>query len=157
VENYIIEVENFLTMLNGANIDNHRLYELLKQLLPSLLVIFSIAACGGKKEILAPQVTGIRTTIERILINPLAFDGAQVAVEGVAHDINEAKTDEGVPIVVFKLTDRAGNFIDVSIPTSWVVEEDDFMVVGGIYRRSKNEIEAQQLEVIVLEEDKKEQ
>jgi hypothetical protein len=124
---------------------------------PSLLLIALITACGGKKEIPAPQILGIRTTIERILINQLAFDSAQVAVEGVARDISEAKTDEGVPIVVFKLTDRTGNFIDVSIPTSWVVKEDDYMVVGGIYRRSKNEIEAQQMEVIVLEEDKKEQ
>ena len=140
-----------------VNINNQRISNLLKELLPSLLLIFSITACGGEKEIPGSQIAGIRTTIERILINPLAFDGAQVAVEGVAHDINEAKTDEGVPIAVFKLTDRAGNFIDVSMPTSWVVEEDDYMVIGGIYRRSKNEIEAQQLEVIVLEEDKKEQ
>jgi hypothetical protein len=130
---------------------------LLRKLLPSLLLIFSITSCGGEKEILAPQISGIRTTIERILINPLAFDGAQVAVEGVAHDISEAKTDEGIPIALFKITDRAGNFIDVSMPTSWVVEEDDYMVLGGIYRRSKNEIEAHQLEVIVLEDDKKEQ
>jgi hypothetical protein len=130
---------------------------LLKTLLPSLLLVFSIAACGGKKEILAPQISGIRTTVERILINQLAFDSAEVAVEGVAHDLSEAKTDDGVPIVMFKLTDRAGNFIDVSMPTSWVVEEDDYLVVGGIYRRSKNQIEAQQIEVIVLEEDKKEQ
>jgi hypothetical protein len=104
----------------------------------------------------APQISGIRTTIERILINPLAFDAAQVALQGIARDINEGKTPEGMPTIIFKLTDRAGNFINVSIPTSWVVMEDDYMVVGGIYRRSKNEIEAQQLEVIVLEDDKKE-
>jgi hypothetical protein len=139
------------------NFNNQRINKVLKKLLPSLLLIFSIAACGGEKEILAPQISGIRTTIERILINQLAFDGAQVVVEGVAHNISEAKTDEGLPIVLFKLTDRAGNFIDVSIPTSWVVEEDDYAVVGGIYRRPKNEIEAQQLEVIVLDEDKKDQ
>jgi hypothetical protein len=128
----------------------------LKKLLPSLLLVFSIAACGGEKKILAPQIGGIRTTVERILINQLAFDSAQVAVEGTAHDISEGKTDEGIPIALFKLTDRAGNFIDVSMPTSWVVKEDDYLVVGGIYRRSKNQIEAQQLEVVVLEEHKKE-
>jgi hypothetical protein len=127
---------------------------LLKKLLPLILLALSITACGGEKKIPAPQIAGIRTTIERILINQLAFDSAQVAVEGTAHDISEAKTDQGVPIVLFKLTDRAGNYIDVSIPTSWVVKEDDYMVVGGIYRRSKNEIEARQMEVIVLEEDK---
>lgn len=126
-----------------------------KNLLPLIVLIVSITACGGDKEIPAPQIAGIRTTIERILINQLAFDGAQVAVEGVAHDISEAKTDEGIPIVLFKLTDRAGNFIDVSMPTSWVVEEDDYVVLGGIYRRSENQIEAQQLEVIVLDEDKR--
>lgn len=120
------------------------------------MLVFSIAACGGEKEIPAPQVMGIRTTVERILINQLAFDSAQVAVEGIAHDISEAKTDEGVPITIFKLTDRAGNYIDVSMPTSWVVEEDDYVVVGGTYRRLENQIEAQQLEVIVLDEDKKE-
>ena len=157
IEAYIIHAEKLLKIRNVVNFNNQRINIVLKKLLPSLLLIFSIAACGGEKEILAPQISGIRTTIERILINQLAFDAAQVAVEGIAHDISEVKTDQGVPSVVFKLTDRAGNFIDVSIPTSWVVEEDDYVVVGGIYRRSKNEIEAQQLEVIVLEEDKKEQ
>lgn len=137
--------------------DNQTIKKLLKKFLPLLLLIVLVTACGGKKEIPAPQIAGIRTTIERILINQLAFDSAQVAVEGTAHDISEAKTDEGVPIVLFKLTDRAGNFINVSTPTSWVVEEDDYVVVGGIYRRSKNEIEARQMEVIVLEEEKKEQ
>jgi hypothetical protein len=142
-------------MASERNTYIQRIKKVLKKLLPSLLLVFSITACGVEKEIPGSQIAGIRTTIERILINQLAFDGAQVAVKGVAHDISEAKAGKGVPIVVFKLTDRAGNFIDVSIPTSWVVEEDDYMVVGGIYRRSKNEIEAQQLEVIVLEEDKK--
>jgi hypothetical protein len=140
-------------MGNKVNITNQRINELLKKILPSLLLIFSITACGGEKEIPAPQIGGIRTTISRILISPLAFDGAEVALEGIAHDISEAKTGEDVPIIIFKLTDLGGNFINVSIPSSWVVMEDDYMVVGGIYRRAKNEIEAEQLEVIVLEED----
>lgn len=117
--------------------------------------MLSITACAGEKEIPGAHILGIRTTIDRILINPLAFDSAQVALQGTAQDINETKTDEGMPALIFKITDPAGNFINVSIPTSWVVEEDDYLVVGGIYRRLKNEIEAQQLEVIFLEEDEK--
>jgi hypothetical protein len=126
---------------------------LLKQLPPLILFIFSLTACGGEKEMPALQISGIRTTIRRILISPLAFDGANVALEGIAHDIKEEKTDEGLPIIVFKLTDLGGNFINISMPSSWVVMEDDYMVVGGIYRRTKNEIEAQHIEVIVLEDD----
>lgn len=119
----------------------------------SSLSVITFTACG-EKEILAPHIMGIRTTIQRILISPIAFEGAAVAVEGIAHDISEEKVNGDVPKTIFKIYDIAGNFINVSMPTSWVVTDNDFMVVGGIYRRDKNEIEANQLEVIVLEDDK---
>lgn len=115
------------------------------------LFFFTFSSCG-EKEILAPQIMGIRSTIQRILINPIAFGSAVVAVEGIAHDIREEKAENDVPKTFFKIYDIAGNFINVSMPTSWVVMDNDFMVVGGMYRRIENEIEANQIEVIVLEE-----
>jgi hypothetical protein len=122
----------------------------LSQILAALILV---AACGGEKEFLAPQIQGIRTSIQRILINPLAFDSAIVALEGIVKDIEEGALDDEVPRTKFKLTDLSGNFITVSMPTSWVVEENDFVVVGGIYRRTQEEVEAQRIEVIVLEEE----
>ncbi|MER3446577.1 MAG: hypothetical protein C4291_06905 [Candidatus Dadabacteria bacterium] len=57
-------------------------------------------------------------------------------------------------VTTFKLSDLQGNFINVS--TSGILEilENDYIVVGGIYRREKNEIEAQEIEKIQLEEKK---
>jgi len=144
-------------MNNKINCIHHR-----NRLFPNfvLLIItgfFIITGCGGEKEILAPQVLGIRTSIKRILINPLAFDGAIVALEGIARDMEEESSVNDVPKTRFKLADLSGNYISVSMPTSWVVEENDFVVVGGIYRRAKDEIEAKQLEVIVLEDEEEEE
>ncbi|HSE84208.1 MAG TPA: hypothetical protein VLB01_06650, partial [Thermodesulfobacteriota bacterium] len=49
-------------------------------------ILFLTSAGCGNKETERPgmNVAGIRTYISRILISPLAFDGAIVAVEGIA-------------------------------------------------------------------------
>ena len=122
-----------------------------------VLTITLLVACGGgkEKEIPGMNIAGIRTTISRILISPLAFDGAIVAVEGSAHDAKKETVDgEKTEKTFFKLADLRGNFINVSISGKWEIFENDDIIVGGIYRRTANEIEAEQLEKIQLEKEK---
>ncbi len=111
-------------------------------------------SCSGAKEKPIPgaNIAGIRTPITRILISPLAFDAAIVAVEGLAHDVHEENLN-GEEKTIFKLSDLKGNYINIVIDGSWDIYENDYLIVGGVYRRAKNEIEATQLEKIKLEEE----
>jgi hypothetical protein len=129
-----------------------------KQIKPSIiLAIVLLIACGGgkEKEIPGMNIAGIRTTISRILISPLAFDSAIVVVEGLAHDVKKETVNGGkAEKTFFKLADLRGNFINVSILGKWEIVENDHLIVGGIYRRARNEVEAEQVEKIKLEEEK---
>jgi hypothetical protein len=126
------------------------LYELF------LVLTIILVGCGPKETpIPGPNVAGIRAPINKILLSPLAFDGAIVAVEGLAHDVKqETSNGQGQSSTLFKLSDLQGNYINVSIPGTWEILENDYLVVGGIYRRTENKIEAQQIEKIVLEKKK---
>jgi hypothetical protein len=117
------------------------------------LIIFG--GCSSKeKYIPGMNIPGIRASITRILISPLAFDGAIVAVEGIARDVQkETLNEEDKVVTMFKLSDLQGNFINVSIPGTCDIVENDYLIVGGIYRRTKNEIEAEQIEKIQLEKN----
>ena len=122
-----------------------------------ILPIVLLVGCGGgkEKEIPGMNIPGIRTTISRILISPLAFDSAIVVVEGLAHDVKkQTGNGEESGKTLFKLSDLRGNFINVSISGNWEIFEKDHLIVGGIYRRAANEIEAEQVEKIQLEEEK---
>lgn len=121
-----------------------------------VVLVILIIGCGKKEnEIPAAHIPGIRAPITKILISPLAFDGAIVAVEGIAHDVKQEKSDgQDKTSTIFKLSDLQGNYINVSTPGKREIFEYDYLVVGGIYRRAQNLIEAQQIEIIVLEEKK---
>ena len=121
----------------------------------AIIFLSTYYGCGNKnkeEELAVINVPGIRTYISRILISPLAFDGAIVAVEGIAHDVQEIPDGGEKTVTTFKLSDLRGNFINVSIHGKQNIAEKDFLIVGGIYRRVKNEIEADQVEKIVLKE-----
>jgi hypothetical protein len=121
-----------------------------------ILSILLLAGCGAdkEKEIPGMHIAGIRTTISRILISPLAFDSAIVAVEGLAQDVKKQTEngEEGYK-TLFKLSDLRGNFLNVSVSGNWEIFEKDHLIVGGIYRRTTNEIEAEQVEKIQIEEE----
>ncbi len=140
-------------MNNQINCNHHRDKNFTKRVFLLVTVFFIITGCGGEKKVLAPQIQGMRTSIKRILISPLAFDGAIVALEGIVRDVEEESVNDDEPKTRFKLSDLSGNYIIVSMRTSWVVQENDFVVVGGVYRRTKDEIEAKQIEVVALEKD----
>ncbi len=123
-------------------------------LVPALSIM--ITGCGSRneEEIPGANIAGIRALITKILISPLAYDGAVVAVEGLARDVKKENSDGPNAVTTFKLSDLQGNYIRVSIQGTWEILGNDYLVVGGIYRREKNEIEAQEIQKILQEEKK---
>lgn len=122
------------------------------------LIAVLAAGCNKKPEYIpGSSVQGYRAPIYRILFSPIAFDGRLVAVEGIVSGIEiDAEHPEG-PTTFFRLMDLKGNYIDVEMPGTWDIEDSDYIVVGGIYRKNGSYIEAEQYERIVLEQDKKDE
>ena len=143
-------------------------------LLPSFLFFLIITTgCNKEPEYIPGQtVQGISAPISKVLFSPLAFDGAQVKVAGnivgliVEGSIDDAETPSGAPEVeetdpddlttLFKLMDTKGNYLNIILPGTWEIQDGDYVVVGGIYRKNGNEIEAREIELVEFEEEKRE-
>ena len=131
-------------------------------ILPMLFVI-ALVGCNKEPEYIPGQgIQGIREPIFRILLSPVAYDGAIVVIEGVVRDYSEKKAikenSEDVE-ATFKLYDTRGNHINITMPGSWEIADNDYLIVGGIYRQNINLIEAEQFEKVQfkeLEEQEKE-
>ncbi len=123
------------------------------------VLLFAIAAGCNKKPEYVPgmSVQGFRASISKILFSPIAFDGATVAVEGIAAAVSEADPEEEDAVTTFRLVDLNGNYINVEMPGVWEIADDDYLIVGGIYRMNGNMLEADQFELVELEGDDKDQ
>ena len=78
-----------------------------------------------------------------------------MAIEGFARDFAEepvdgSDTSEDIT-TTFKLTDLKGNYIIILLPGEWEIVDNDYLIVGGIYRKNGNELEAQQFEIVDFE------
>gem|GEM_PF-787519 len=143
-------------------------------LFSSLLLIFLVAAgCNKKSEYMPGQsVQGIRAPISKVLFSPIAFDGAVLKIEGYITDLivegqidNEnasseapglSKADPEDLTTLFKLMDTKGNYVNIILPGTWEISDDDYLIVGGTYRKNGNELEARQFEVVEFKENEKE-
>jgi len=142
--------------------------KICKQLLRNSLVILPVlmllivSGCNKKPEYIpGAGIQGYRAPISKILFSPVAYDGATVAIEGFVRDYKEesdeevenADTVEADDIkTTFKLTDLNGNYINILMPGQWEVENNNYLIVGGIYRKNGNELEAQQFEKVDFED-----
>ncbi|GBD38033.1 hypothetical protein HRbin37_00278 [bacterium HR37] len=126
----------------------HSKIPVCKILIITLLYMIGCTSTGKKEQPLSTEIPGIKTQISKILISPLAFDGAIVVVEGIAKDVSYTRG-----ITKFKVSDTLGNFINVSFTKPLDIEEDDYIAVGGIYRRTKNEIEAREVRKSAIKVD----
>ena len=121
-----------------------------------LLLLLLIAGCNKDPDYIAGLgIRGYRAPISKILFSPLAYDGATLAIEGFARDFAEepvdgSDTSEDVT-TTFKLTDLKGNYIIILLPGQWEIVDNDYLIVGGIYRKNGNELEAQQFEIVDFE------
>ena len=121
-----------------------------------LLLLLVIAGCNKEPDYIPGLgIQGYRAPISKILFSPLAYDGATLAIEGFARDFAEepvdgSDTSEDVT-TTFKLTDLKGNYIIILLPGQWEIVDNDYLIVGGIYRKNGNELEAQQFEIVDFE------
>lgn len=123
------------------------------------VMLFALAAGCNKEPEYVPGMTvqGFRASISKILFSPIAFDGATVAVEGIAASVSEVNPEREDAETTFRLVDLNGNFINVEMPGSWEIADNDYIIVGGIYRKNGNIIEAAQFELVELEGDDEDQ
>ena len=130
----------------------------------ALPLVFLFVGCNKEPEYIPGQgIQGIREPMFRILLSPVAYDGAIVVIEGLVQDYSEqeavdSENSEDVE-TKFKLYDTRGNHINIMMPGSWEIADNDYLIVGGIYRQNINLIEAQQFEKVQfkeLEEEEKE-
>ncbi len=103
-----------------------------------LIICISLIVLAGcqKKEQPKPvfNITGIKTSIARIQISPIAFDGAQVVVLGFVEEIKNLENKQGI----LTLADHYGNNINVELTEIPEFDKNDTVVVGGRYRKNKN-------------------
>ena len=123
------------------------------------VMLFALSAgCNKEPEYLpGMSVQGFRASISKILFSPIAFDGATVAVEGIAASVSEINPEQEDAETTFRLVDLNGNFINVEMPGSWEIADNDYLIVGGIYRKNGNILEAAQFELVELEGDDEDQ
>lgn len=118
-----------------------------------LLVIFVFVGCNKEPEYIpGAGIQGIREPIFRILLSPVAYDGAIVVIEGTVRDYTEEEEtgsggDDDLE-ATFELFDTKGASINIRIPGQWEIADNDYLIVGGIYRKNPNEIEARQFEKV---------
>ena len=118
-------------------------------------LIIALSACGKEPEYIPGlSIQGYRAPVSKVLFSPVAFDGATLALEGFVVEKSVTAEDEE-PLTTFKLSDLNGNTININMPGEWEFEDGDYMIVGGVYRRNGNMLEAEQFEKVVFVEDKK--
>ncbi len=144
-------------------------------LLSSVLLLLVITAgCNKEPEYIPGQtVQGIRAPISKVLFSPIAYDGAILKIEGYIIDlivegqIEDSDAPSEAPEIteadpedlttLFKLIDTKGNYMNIILPGTWDIAEGDYLVVGGTYRKNGNELHAREFEVVVFDEDEKEE
>lgn len=113
-----------------------------------LLFLTTIYGCSGDKEPEPFNVQGVKTTIHRILISPLAFDGATVAVTGYV-DKNSFELSKNELI----LADKINNKITVNFENDYTPVADDFILVSGKFVKNLTKIENAEIYKIIIEDD----
>lgn len=148
-------------MLNNQeknrNMNNINAYIRKLIIIMPMLLIFVFVGCNKEPEYIpGAGIQGIREPIFRILLSPVAYDGAIVVIEGTVRDYSEEKetgsgSDDDYE-ATFELFDTKGAYITIRIPGQWEIADNDYLIVGGIYRKNPNEIEARQFEKVDFED-----
>lgn len=112
-----------------------------------------IIGCAKETIPVGAGIVGIRASINKILVFPLAFDGAIVVVEGIATEVSIGQMQDEQTITKFKLANFSGTYINVVFDGSQEITDFNYVVVGGTYDRQKNEIAGKAFEAISSEEE----
>ena len=117
-----------------------------------ILVTF-IIGCAKETIPVGAGIVGIRASINKISISPLAYDGAIVVVEGIATEVSIDEPSDNQTITKFKLANFSGTYINVVLEGEQEIADFNYVVVGGMYDRQKNEIAGNAFEAISSEEE----
>ena len=119
-----------------------------------LILCSTIAIFGCKKdEPPAPvfNIQGIKTSIAKIQISPLAFDGAKVVVLGFVNETINADSENEKNMLV--LIDQYGNSINVETEQILDFNRNDTVLVGGKYRKNSNLIISEEIVEVIIDKD----
>ena len=134
-----------------------------KIVLSTILVVALFGACNKTWKDPNEAMPATKISIITLLAAPTVYDGAGVNVRGmvwdIVHDDLVFSNDgyiETLEFVVFKVSDKDGNYINVYTEDMNGIKEGDLVEVVGIYRRNfvselrnyTNEIEAKKIAVI---------
>jgi len=134
-----------------------------KIVLSTLLAVVLFSACNKTWNDPNDTIPATKISIVALLAAPTVYDGAGVNVRGmvwdIVHDDLVYSNDgyiETLSFVVFKVSNREGNYVNVYTEKMDDVKEGDMVEVVGIYRRNfiselrsyTNEIEAKKITVI---------
>jgi len=134
-----------------------------KIVLSTVLAVVLFSACNKTWNDPNDTMPATKLSIITLLAAPTVYDGAGVNVRGMVWDIvhddliysNDGYI-ETLSFVVFKVSNRQGNYVNVYTEKMDDVKEGDMVEVVGIYRRNfeselrnyTNEIEAKKITVI---------
>lgn len=116
----------------------------------AILLLFT-ASCA--KEEVTPEfnIFGIKTTIARIQISPLAHDGARVVVAGFIKSFKSYDKEAESQLLI--LSDIKDNYIEIEYSSDFTGEIGEQVVAGGLYRMDINRIVDAEVYRFVVEDD----
>jgi len=142
---------------------------LIKLLFFSTIIL--LTGCP-KKEPKEPafNVQGMKTTIKRVQVSPIAFAGANIVVLGYVTDISYAdevveETDPADPEMesiedkeiqennILILSDSGGNTINVEFEEIEGIAVKDTVIVRGTYNNGENMIVSDELIKVIVDKD----
>jgi len=134
-----------------------------KIVLSTILAVVLFSACNKTWNDPNDTIPATKISVVTLLAAPTVYDGAGVNVRGmvwdIVHDDLVYSNDgyiETLSFVVFKVSNKEGNYVNVYTEKMHDVKEGDMVEVVGIYRRNfvselrsyTNEIEAKKITVI---------
>ena len=142
---------------------------LIKLLFFSTIIL--LAGCPKKQpQQPAFNVAGMKTTIKRVQVSPIAFAGAKIVVLGFITEINYAdevdtdvQSDENNEEIteeteiqeenILVLSDSQGNTINVQFEETDEFAINDTVVVSGKYNNGTNTIVSDEIIKVVIDKD----
>lgn len=142
---------------------------LIKLLFFSTIIL--LAGCP-KKQPKEPafNIRGMKTTIKRVQVSPIAFAGAKIVVLGYITDITYADEITDLPETadtdgpvdeeneiqeenIMILSDSQGNTINVQFEKLGEMDINDTVIVSGKYNNGKNMIVSDEIIKVVIDKD----
>ena len=112
-----------------------------------LFVIFTSCSPKNKADEMGQSIAGLDTKINRILVNKYAFERAIVKIRG---KVKQLDRNNEVGSIRFQLTDRKGNFINIVSDKETDLQENDYIILSGVYDSAVNLIELIDYEIFPI-------